>query len=500
MAKYKIKDYPATINKAVYRVSNFLNGLSLEYDDGVLAPSFACMTYNWDFTGGSLKTSLGFSEGLLEFFSENVRNDIENQLESIGSIIKIFVYRNYDNENDKRSDKLLLLSHDLSLFIIDIKGENTTLSRVRNITFTSVPNAISYRLNGHDVLIFTSPTDNMVVYDGENYPYEVLDAPKVSSMDLHFERLFVTTMGEKAQVLFSNDLDPTNWSINLDEAGFIEMVDERGALNRVISFNDYLYVFRDYGISRITAFGDQEGFSVSHLFVSSAKIFPNSVCVCGDRILFLASNGLYSFDGYTATKILSELENLFEQNNLAAHGAYFKGKYYLCLNLKFDESDYFNEEGFACNCLLEFEPKTGKYKIVRGVDIIHIQPVIVAFKEEIYFCARRNKTENYKVVTLNNLGKFLDKPLFKSWKTGFYNAGKNNKRKCLRSISLDCSSGVSIRVVSNTGEKATINPSHGAGTYNLMLFGSKFSFEFYCDSDIGYVLSPELTLVIGGDS
>ena len=71
-----------------------------------------------------------------------------------------------------------------------------------------------------------------------------------TSMDIHYERLFVTTTNEKSKVLFSDDLDPTLWSIDLSEAGFIEMVDERGALNRVISFNDYLYIFRDYLAAR----------------------------------------------------------------------------------------------------------------------------------------------------------------------------------------------------------------------------------------------------------
>ena len=236
----RTNSYPAA-SKMSFKVSNFLNGVLSGYDSGMVSPTRAICSYNFDFSGGSLKSGAGFSEGLISLFDESIREQAKIELESLGSIIRTFVYRNYDTENQRRNDKLFLLNSSLSLFSIDLAGGNLNFTRIRNIVFTSVPKAISYKLGGKDVLIFASPTDNMVVYDGENQPYEVLDAPKITSMDVHFERLFVTTTGEKSEVLFSDDLDPTNWSIDLSEAGYIEMVDERGALNRVISFNDYLY-------------------------------------------------------------------------------------------------------------------------------------------------------------------------------------------------------------------------------------------------------------------
>ena len=491
--------YPSSYGKYTYSVSNFLNGLSVdEYDSGLLPINTAVSSYNFDFSGGNLKSGIGFYESLLELFSVGLRDTVKAQIMSIGSIIKLFVYRNYNNINESREDKLLLLSSDLCLFILNIKGENTNLERVRNITFTSVPSAISYRLNGKDVLIFTSETDNMVVYDGVNLPYEVLDAPKISSMDLHYERLFVTTINEKSQVLFSDDLDPTLWSIDLSEAGFIEMVDERGALNKVISFNDYLYIFRDYGISRLTAFGDQEGFSVSHLFVSSAKIYPGSIAVCGDRILFLASNGLYSFDGYSATKILPNISQAFSTNNNACTSAFFEGKYYLAFNVKFDEDLDFNESGFINNCLLEYDIKTKNYKLSRGVDIIHIESVMVGGYEKLYLCMREKQSENYKVCSINDSGSYLSTSLKKVWKTGFYGFNKKQKNKCVRSVSLYLTGDPAfLTIESDTGYTKKVELLSGANTYNFYVFGSKFRFIFESNGN-SMINSPELMIVVGG--
>ena len=93
-------------------------------------------------------------------------------------------------------------------------------------------------------MIVTSPTDEMLVYNGVDEAYRVAQAPKISSMTVHYERLFATSTGESNQIWFSKELDPINWDINLESAGFIEMNDERGALLKVMSFLDYVYVFR----------------------------------------------------------------------------------------------------------------------------------------------------------------------------------------------------------------------------------------------------------------
>ena len=494
----KTTNFPSQ-SQMTFKVPNFLQGMSAEFDSGILPHTSARLSYNFDFSGGSLKSGMGFKDALLSLFLEDARDSAAAQLESIGSILRVFVYRAFNKEKNERSDKLLLLSKNLVLFILDLDGKNSVITRVRDIIFTSIPKAISYRLNGQDVLIFVSETDNMVVYDGVNMPYEVLDAPKISSADIHFERLFVTTTNERSQVLFSDDLDPTNWSIDLADAGFIEMVDERGALNRVISFADYLYVFRDYGISRLTAFGDQEGFSVSHLFVSSAKIFPETVAVCGDQILFLASNGLYAFDGYSTVRILSDLAGFFEPDNRSAHGAYFQGKYYLSCKMKFDDRDGFDENGFLNNCFLEFDIKRKTYRLTRGADVIHIQPICAGGHEKLFVCVRNSGTGKYKVAELDESSSFFGEPFIKVWRTDFYGFGKKQEKKCLRSISADTRGDVCINIFSDLGEQVTIETMSGAKTYNVMIFGSKFAFEFVSSSaDDVCVLTPELVIMIGG--
>lgn len=203
----------------------------------------------------------------------------------------------------------------------------------------------------------------MYVWDGVNAPYRVENAPDITSMALHYERLFVTVDGEKNAVWFSDDLDPTNWDASLAGGGFIQLIDERGSLNRVISYGGYVYVFRDYGISRITAFGAQTEFSVSNLFVSSGRIYPGSVALCGDTVLFLAEDGLYAFDGVSTVKMLKNLDGLFK-NGERSCSYYADGKYYLAFAREETDGKIGCETGaYVNNALLVLDLSSGGYSL-----------------------------------------------------------------------------------------------------------------------------------------
>lgn len=236
------------------------------------------------------------------------------------------------------------------------------MSLVDERQFEETPEALNYRLNGEDVMIFCSGKDKMRVYNGVDTPTVIDDAPALSSICVHGERLFATSPDTLNTLWFSDDLDPTNWNISLDEAGFVEMADENGALLKVLSFFNYVYVFRSYGITRFYATGEQSRFSLMHLFVSSDRIIGDTVCVCGDRILFLTQRGLFDFDGSGTVKILDRLSGLFEgEDNSQARAAYFGGKYFLACRLNFNDGRrVMCEKGdYVNNALVEVDLASG---------------------------------------------------------------------------------------------------------------------------------------------
>ena len=440
----KIK-YPSE-TKVSLKIDSFENGLNTSKDDYLTNMNYATNLYNFSFLDGALKPGLGFCDLFDKILSIEECNQIKKDLTSIGSIERVFHFYIFNQEKQIRDDKLIFVNYEKKMYYINLYAQTKQLLHLRNVLFTKTPNAVRYRLNGEDVMIFTSEADSMVVWNGYNEPYVVLDAPKISSMAIHHERLFATVDGEKTAVWFSDDLDPTNWSLSLNEAGFIELIDERGALLKVVSFYDYLYIFREHGISKLSGYGAQENFSVSNLFVSSGEIFADSVCVCGDEIIFLASDGLYKFDGINTVKILNNIENnLLGIKPQKVSACYLDGNYYLACKFNFldDEDDLINK--FHSNTLLEIDISKHKIKnISHGLNIKNITTIATDKLSGIIVLANKSELESFIPTILDKSGKFLNKPLNKVWQSPKTYVNDFDKQKTLKTIKIHSSNDLKL--------------------------------------------------------
>ncbi len=433
---------------------------------------------NFNFSTGALTEGIGFDD-LIDRICEEQNSDLKRDIEAIGKIERVFHYYRYDLESSSRDDKIIFVSSDLKLYYINLYSENITLCSLRNITFTSLPVGVRYRLNGEDVMILSSETDNMVVWNGKDAAYEILDAPKISSMVVHYERLFATVDGEKNAIWFSDDLDPTNWTLSLDEAGFIELIDDRGALLKVVSFSDYIYIFREYGISRLSAYANQTTFSVSNLFVSSGKIYANSVCVCGDKILFLAEDGLYRFDGLDTTKILNNISNsITAQDNNCISSCYQNGSYYLACKYNFlDEEESTNS---IANTILEIDVNTMKLKnITHGVSINYLTSIMTDKLSGVIALASKNA---FCVSILSKNGCFLGVPIEKTYISPTTGVNDESKIKVLKRFSIYTKTAIELTIYHDNEVSAfNISGSSHAQTINTHIRFFNMSFKI-CSS------------------
>ena len=334
------------------------------------------------------------------------------------------------------------------------------------------------------MIILSSERDGMAVWDGKNPPYRVDTAPKISTMCVHYERLFATVDGEKSAVWFSDDLDPTNWDISLDEAGFIEIIDEKGALQKVLKFLDYVYIFRSYGISRLTAYAEQTEFSVVNLYVSSGKIYPETVAVCGDRIIFLAEDGLFSFDGLSTSRIAEGVFPLLEGiDNSNASSAYFNGCYFLACRADFGE-----EAGEGNNALLEYDVRKGRATLIKSEGISSLTVVSTESVNLLAMAARGLPA------MLGESGSFLGEPLEKYWRTPQIDFSAPYAVKVLRTVSLCTDADIQINAVSDMGGKrVSVKGGGGVKRAAFNLKGRSFYLEFTCKSSEARISKPSLT-------
>lgn len=484
--------------------ANFFNGINVDYDQFILPINHSINTYNFSFSRGALTTGLGINS--IHFPTNVLMVDKSTRVANFtGYEIKAtWLYR---KENQSRSDNhnnfyyynlLIFQTTNGNFYYYDICHTSDYIKQINGINLTDIPNIVNYNLNGVDSILICS-TQGMYFWDQtKNTATKVDNAPKIKSMCLHYERLFATVDSDRNEIWFSDDLDPTNWNVSIEEAGFIKFNDDRGVVNKVVSFNDYVYVFREYGISRITAYAQQTEFNVAQLFVSSGKIYGNSVCVCGDKILMLTANGVYAFDGYNTTKINLNIDNLLDNTqNINCQSCYCNGKYYLACNLNFHDDKKVlceNNNGFVNNALLELDLETKNLNIMRGVDIRNLNAVLDDKVNKVIVVY--NDGTNYKIGELGNFGKVYDTALPKCWQSPLSDFGYPEKYKIIKEIYLKSKSPLSITIRTESNSKTfKLTPKNGIASLKTIIKGKLIAVDFESSEDIVEISNP--TIIMG---
>ena len=450
----KIKDYKINF-------SAFSAGMNTLIDDVLMPVKYAKKLFNYTVKDGALKTGMGFSRLKLPKTDNSFEtSEVEVSAPLNNSKIKKFWHFKFYSEHlGKVRHKLIFHCDDNSLnYLLAVSPIQANFQIIVNSenNFPGDISAINYHLNGKDCLILFVPSQNRIlVFDQDDFTTIFEDAPNLTASAVHNERLFaVNGETDKKTLMFSANLDPTNWNINLDEAGFIDLRDERGAINKIIPFNDYVYAFRDYGVTRISAYGSQEEFSVTQLYTSSTKIYGNSVTVCGNKILFLSRDGLYAFDGFSANKIALNFEDLIKDNpNEFCVGAFYRNKFYVALRMDFKDNIQIGcEEGeFINNALIEYDLETGNVNLLRGVDIYdlkaleegNVSKLVATFRGEngMYFGQ------------LDSSGAFFGQGLKAVWTSPKTNFGFANQIKIVKELLIKTQADCEVVVKSELEQK-----------------------------------------------
>ena len=465
-------------------VNSFKEGMNGSVEENILPLVYAKELINLDSENGALLPGIGVKQ-ISE--DETIEAQLQARFLALDEPKQLYHFRRIDQNGD-RADFVIAYCGG-SLIAIDYFNP-TNSNKVIWSNLTEIPQAINYNLSSTDVIMFCFKSGQMIVWDGENDAYLVADAPAISSLALHYERLFVTSnKQEQNTVWFSDDLDPTNWSISLSEAGFIQMTDERGAAKKVVSFLDYVYVFREYGIARISGYGDQTQFLVSQLSFQTGKIFSDTVTLVGNKILFLAEDGLYSFNGLSVSKILPGLNAYFvganNQNAVAVAG---EGKWFLLCNIMLENEQGQKEE---TRVLVEYDAGSNKVLVSQGLGVESLCALRLPQGSKVLAVVNKAKARVYSggeivdggsgivVGEIDHSGALFGTSLCGLWKSAWTDIGYSNAAKIVRKVSLD-TKGKTLQLVLRT-ERGSLNSTIGNAGKNtdtklLNLRGDKIQF------------------------
>lgn len=389
-------------------IKNFNANVDMRFDDAVLPESAASKIVNFNVRSGALTDGYGIEK--TELFGDR-------------TAVSAWRFTRYDYDREEYVDCNMYCDEDGKVHYNYGDGWHT----LEGAEFTSPPEAIAYRLYGDDSVLMTSPTDKMCVWDGVNGARRITDSPYITSMSMHYERMFATTTGEQSAVYFSDDLDPTNWNDSaLSEGGYIQLLDERGRLVKVEDFLNYVYIFREYGISRLTAYSSQEDFYVVNLYVAGGRIYGGSVCPCGDVVMMLGSDGLHSFDGYSVANRLKAVKFL---PSPGASAVFADGKYYLAACTETEGEN---------DTLVVYDLNSNTFTLSR-------LPVkrLCKLGDAVYAV-----THDGRIGKVTECGEYFGEPLEKVWESGELDLQLPDK-KTVASITLRTSGDITLTVITD---------------------------------------------------
>ncbi|MBQ3047948.1 MAG: hypothetical protein IJD48_02915 [Clostridia bacterium] len=404
------------------------------------------------------------------------------------SFIKLFQYKYFSERNNRYDYCIIMIDNNYKVYHANMFMAHTNLLAHDLLQFSEEPEIFKFRVNGiDDVLCFCTPTEGIVVWDCDSVPYKVENIPEFKAICLHNSRLFVIDKKNDALIRYSSNKNPLNWNYNAEDgAGKIELNEFRGMIEKLVSFLDNLYVFTKFGISKISVFTSSSGYSISNIFYSSAKIYKNTICVCGQNILFMSQDGLYIFDGYDVKKAnedLSFLLSQYDQSN--SKTCYYNGKFYIACKLQYLD-DFVDDRCVVNNSLVAFDIEKNDFSVIRNIDVKDLMPINELLLSKLVLCL--NGQHSNKLWQICNI-EDSEFEFLKRYEIANLTLGDFAKTKIFKAINLFCKYDCDITVQTENKTKTfKIKGKNDLQFVRVNIKGKMFSIIF--KSNNKFLLKP----------
>jgi len=427
-------------------IKDFSKGLNFSKGENILSSDNSVNFYNFAFKKGVLTEGYGFETLTCPNYENDEYTEVylnpELQAEGV-NFVSLWFYKMYDDDQGGRIDKFMYYTEETNMLFSRVMTIAPMINKVYLQTLPERPTfTYNYKHDGYDYNLIGSENLGVIQYDGYIAPVALENVPNMSSLCEDKGKLFCTTYGERNCIYYHMDTDISDWTLEVNDVnGKIEMNDNRGKINKVVSFLGYVYAIRDYGITKITNYENKAKLDITHLSLSGNKIYENTAVICGDKMLMLTKDGISSFNGVTS-KIIDIGFNEFIKhvNNDEARAVFHSGKYYLACKLNFNDGEKVGcealETPYKNNALIILDVETFEYDIVRGVDISDMLSIKLNKMDKVALVLNSLKRDT--VLELNLDGKLMDINLKKEWYSPLTDLGYSNKIKLVKDVSLLC--------------------------------------------------------------
>lgn len=454
--------------------------------------------YNLDNRKAGLSGNLGLKTLHLPQYADITSAEVSLNYDALNltSFDKVMYFKQYFANNGTTTHRLLIHGSDNKIYLNQMFSGVRTFSWAFNMLFDKPPVVLAYKKNGLDAIIM-SGGGKSVVWATNQVPRDITGVPDITSMCIHNEILYCTIEGENFKIWYTTNLDPESIGTQSSSTKFITLGDERGACRKVITFKENVYVFRDYGISKLNVYAKDEP-TYSQIYLSDSIIYSNTVTVCGDSVLFMTRDGLYRFNGATVSKI-SVLDELIRSKvNSEAVACVLQNKYYLALNIDFaDGKQVLCETGtYKNNALIVLDLEDNSFQVMRGVDIGDMLALKADLVEKVIVVF--NSYEKNKIAEITTDGKYFGENLPKYYSSN-YVVQKDLSKITIRKMLVDASVNTQIKLSTDLGSKTFTTYKNGINEFQTILPCSKFKIEVSSSQHLPYINLMKLNYIVHED-
>lgn len=154
-------------------------------------------------------------------------------------------------------------------------------------------------------------------------------APAGSAAAFFGERLFIAS-GET--LFYSAPLAPKDWVQSADGSGSVVLPSAGGNILKLVPDRGRLLLFRERGVTALSAPGDFLGFEAEELPCAVEGLMPSSVARCGSRVLFCSKEGIFSLKGETLSRLSGCAERIAFKRGVSAVSS--GERYYAAVTLR----------------------------------------------------------------------------------------------------------------------------------------------------------------------
>ena len=390
-----------------YRIP-FFRGVNQGVDEQHLEPVDSPFSYGGDTADGNLSTIKEHDLVSLPIDEQSTSLRELNSVPYCQRIENLMAYYKHNSSTGAEESYLIaqtnLIDGQSRLYQIKMIDSGLDWSFLANSSSTKNAYA-NYRYEGEDIFIFGNEEDYLKQWNGTNVSIlgagENDNPPKMSALTVHYERLWGSVMtSDIFRVWYSDDFNPTNWTVAEDDAGFIDFVDQSGKNIMLLVAFDSIYVFKRYGIKRIVGSYPGEYQAMDVLSTNSA-IEPKTVINCMNSVIYTSADGIYMFDGSSATLISDKIKKFFTNivNIDTACATFFNNKYIVALPIQYPGEDAPNYN----NTVIEYDLTSQTFKVLKNVYVNAFLVVRLYNYEKLIYATNGPHLKEYIVRERNQL-------------------------------------------------------------------------------------------------